>query len=108
MYDRGHGWRLISGSLDVRIFANEVNNSIKKGCIMILIGEDLNVMSKQISLAIKERNPEPIRECVTGQTQSGMDYLDLNVGPVTKEPVETIQWLVKTVQGSLKPAKKRP
>jgi 5-methyltetrahydrofolate corrinoid/iron sulfur protein methyltransferase len=65
---------------------------------MILIGEDLNVMSNQISQAIKERNPEPIRECVTGQTQSGMDYLDLNVGPVTKEPVETMEWLVKTVQ----------
>jgi 5-methyltetrahydrofolate corrinoid/iron sulfur protein methyltransferase len=65
---------------------------------MILIGEDLNVMSNQISLAIKERNPEPIRECVVGQTQSGMDYLDLNVGPVTKEPVETMEWLVKTVQ----------
>jgi 5-methyltetrahydrofolate corrinoid/iron sulfur protein methyltransferase len=66
---------------------------------MILIGEDLNVMSNQISLAIKERNPEPIRECVVGQTQSGMDYLDLNVGPVTKEPVETMEWLIKTVQG---------
>ncbi len=66
---------------------------------MILIGEDLNVMSKQISLAIKERNPEPIRKFVVGQTQNGMDYLDLNVGPLTKEPVETMQWLVKTVQG---------
>ena len=65
---------------------------------MILIGEDLNVMSNQISQAIKERNTEPIRECVTGQTQNGMGYLDLNVGPVTKEPVETMEWLVKTVQ----------
>jgi len=65
---------------------------------MILIGEDLNVMSKQISQAIKERNPEPIRKYVVGQTQNGMDYLDLNVGPVTKEPVETMEWIVKTVQ----------
>lgn len=66
---------------------------------MILIGEDLNVMSKKISQGIKERNPEPIRKFVVGQTQNGMDYLDLNVGPLTKEPVETMQWLVKTVQG---------
>jgi len=65
---------------------------------MILIGEDLNVMSKEISRAIKERNPEPIRHCVEGQTQNGMDYLDLNVGPVAKEPGETMEWLVKTVQ----------
>jgi 5-methyltetrahydrofolate corrinoid/iron sulfur protein methyltransferase len=66
---------------------------------MILIGEDLNVMSKKISQAIKDRNPEPIRKFVVGQTQTGMDYLDLNVGPVTKEPIETMEWLVKTVQG---------
>jgi 5-methyltetrahydrofolate corrinoid/iron sulfur protein methyltransferase len=65
---------------------------------MILIGEDLNVMSKKISQALKERNPEPIRKLIVGQTQAGMDYLDLNVGPLTKEPVETMEWLVKTVQ----------
>jgi 5-methyltetrahydrofolate corrinoid/iron sulfur protein methyltransferase len=65
---------------------------------MILIGEDLNVMSKNISRAVKERNPEPIRRCVVEQTQNGMDYLDLNVGPVAKEPGETMEWLVKTVQ----------
>jgi len=65
---------------------------------MILIGEDLNVMSKGISRAVKERNPEPIRRCVVEQTQNGMDYLDLNVGPVAKDPGESMEWLVKTVQ----------
>lgn len=65
---------------------------------MILIGEELNVMSKEISRAIKERDPEPIRECVVEQTQNGMDYLDLNVGPVAKTPGETMEWVVKTVQ----------
>jgi 5-methyltetrahydrofolate corrinoid/iron sulfur protein methyltransferase len=65
---------------------------------MILIGEDLNVMSKEISRAVKERDPEPIRRCVVEQTHNGMDYLDLNVGPVTKDPGETMEWLVKTVQ----------
>ncbi len=65
---------------------------------MILIGEDLNVMSKEISQAIKERNLEPIRECVVAQTQNDMDYLDLNVGPVRKDPVESMEWLVNSVQ----------
>ena len=65
---------------------------------MILIGEDLNVMSNTISRAIKERNPDPIKECVEGQTKNGMDYLDLNVGPQKKDPAETMEWLVKTVQ----------
>jgi 5-methyltetrahydrofolate corrinoid/iron sulfur protein methyltransferase len=70
----------------------------RKGYTMILIGEDLNVMSKEISRAVKERDPEPIRRCVVEQTENGMDYLDLNAGPVAKDPAETMEWLVKTVQ----------
>jgi 5-methyltetrahydrofolate corrinoid/iron sulfur protein methyltransferase len=65
---------------------------------MILIGEDLNVMSNEISQAIKERNLEPIRECVEGQAKNGMDYLDVNVGPVRKDPEGTMEWLVNAVQ----------
>jgi 5-methyltetrahydrofolate corrinoid/iron sulfur protein methyltransferase len=75
-------------------------NLIKKerNVTMILIGEELNVMSKVISDAIKGRNPDPIRDCVEKLTNNGMDYLDLNVGPVKKDPVESMEWLVNTVQ----------
>lgn len=65
---------------------------------MILIGEELNVMTKKIGQAIKERDPEPIRECVKVQVQNGMHFLDLNVGPVKKDPEAAMDWLVKTVQ----------
>lgn len=65
---------------------------------MILIGEDLNVMSGRISRVIKEREVEPIRELVEGQTRNGMDYLDVNVGPLKKETQETMEWVVNTVQ----------
>jgi len=73
-------------------------NDYMKGYTMILIGEDLNVMSKSIAQAIKEHDPDPIRECVTAQTRNGMDYLDVNVGPQKKDPQESMQWLVQTVQ----------
>lgn len=65
---------------------------------MILIGEDLNVMSGSIARMIKEREAEPIKELVTAQAKNGVDYLDLNVGPVKKKPVETMEWLVNTIQ----------
>ncbi|MGD9304734.1 MAG: dihydropteroate synthase, partial [Desulfobacterales bacterium] len=65
---------------------------------MILIGEDLNVMSGEISRVIKEQEPGPIQECVTEQTKNGMDYLDVNVGPVKKDPEGTMEWLINTVQ----------
>jgi 5-methyltetrahydrofolate corrinoid/iron sulfur protein methyltransferase len=66
---------------------------------MILIGEDLNVMSNTIAQAIKDRDPEPIKKYVEGQAKNRMDYLDLNVGPVKKDPEGTVEWLVQTVQG---------
>lgn len=66
---------------------------------MILIGEDINVMSKKISQAIKDRDTGPIREYVDAQVKNRMDYLDLNTGPVKKDPVGTMEWLVATVQG---------
>jgi len=65
---------------------------------MILIGEDLNVMSGKISQVIKNREPELVRECVVAQTENGMDYLDLNVGPVKKDPEGTMEWVINTVQ----------
>ncbi|MGA2224697.1 MAG: dihydropteroate synthase [Syntrophobacteraceae bacterium] len=65
---------------------------------MILIGEELNVMSKTIGQGIKDRDAGPIRECIAEQVKNKMDYLDLNVGPVKKDPVGTMEWLVKTVQ----------
>ena len=64
---------------------------------MILIGEDLNVMSKEISRAIKERDPEPIKTCVVGEAKNGMDYLDINVGPLRKDPEEIMEWLVENI-----------
>lgn len=65
---------------------------------MILIGEELNVMSKSLGQAIKDRNAAPIIECVKDQIKNKMDILDLNVGPVKKDPVGTMEWLIETVQ----------
>ena len=65
---------------------------------MILIGEDLNVMAGEISRVIKEREPGPIQKCVTDQTNNDMDYLDVNVGPVKKDPEGTMDWIINAVQ----------
>ncbi len=65
---------------------------------MILIGENINVMSKTIGPALKERNPGPIQELVKAEVEAGMDYLDLNIGPARKGGDELMTWLVNTVQ----------
>ena len=65
---------------------------------MLLIGESLNVMSKTIGPAMKDRDPEPIQKLAVAQQEAGMDYLDLNIGPAKKAGAEMMEWLVKTVQ----------
>ena len=65
---------------------------------MFCIGESLNVMSKKIGTAFKERNPKPIQEEALFQKSKGMDYIDINLGPAKKDGVELMPWVVQTVQ----------
>ena len=65
---------------------------------MILVGENINVMSATIGPALKERNPKPIQELAQAESKAGVDYLDLNIGPARKAGDELMSWLVETVQ----------
>ncbi len=65
---------------------------------MILIGESINIMSKTIGPAMRERNPKPIQELAKTEAAAGVDYLDLNIGPARRGGDELMQWIVKTVQ----------
>jgi 5-methyltetrahydrofolate corrinoid/iron sulfur protein methyltransferase len=65
---------------------------------MLLIGESLNVISKKIGTAFKERDPKPIQEEVLFQKEKGMDYIDINLGPAKKDGPELMPWVVEVVQ----------
>ncbi len=65
---------------------------------MILIGESINVMSKTIGPALRERDPKPIQELARAEADAGMDYLDINIGPARKAGDELMTWVVNTVQ----------
>jgi 5-methyltetrahydrofolate corrinoid/iron sulfur protein methyltransferase len=65
---------------------------------MLCIGESLNVMSKKIGKAFKERDPKPIQEEALHQKEKGMDYIDINLGPAKKDGPELMPWVVQTVQ----------
>jgi len=65
---------------------------------MLLIGESLNVISKKIGRAFKERDPKPIQEEALFQKEKGMDYIDINLGPAKKDGHELMPWVVETVQ----------
>jgi 5-methyltetrahydrofolate corrinoid/iron sulfur protein methyltransferase len=66
---------------------------------MILIGENLNVMSKSLGPALREKNAGPIEEMAKAETEAGIDLIDLNIGPARKGGDELMSWVVATVQG---------
>jgi 5-methyltetrahydrofolate corrinoid/iron sulfur protein methyltransferase len=65
---------------------------------MILIGENLNVMSHTLGPALRERNTGPIEEMARAETEAGVDLIDLNIGPARRGGDELMDWVVNTVQ----------
>ncbi|MEA1872130.1 MAG: dihydropteroate synthase [Chloroflexota bacterium] len=65
---------------------------------MVIVGENIHVIAKAVSTAIKERDAKVIQDLAKAQTEAGASYIDLNVGPMKKDPEENMQWLVNTVQ----------
>ena len=67
---------------------------------MILIGENLNIVSKTYGPALKERQEKPLIELAIAQKKQGMDMIDLNVGPARKDGEQLMPWLVQLVQSA--------
>lgn len=65
---------------------------------MLLIGENLNVINRDIGRAFKEKDPGPIAEEAGRQKEKGMDWIDINLGPARKGGPELMEFVVKTVQ----------
>jgi cobalamin-dependent methionine synthase I len=65
---------------------------------MVIIGENIHVIAQAVSTAIRERDAKVIQDLAKAQAEAGADYIDLNVGPMKKDPEENMQWLVTTVQ----------
>lgn len=58
---------------------------------MILIGENIHVISKSVQAALIERDEEFIKNLIN--LQSNMDYIDLNVGPAKNKLEGILSWL---------------
>ncbi len=65
---------------------------------MILIGENMNIMSIKYGKAMKEKDAKIIQELAVQEQEAGMDYIDLNIGPAGRIGEELMGWMVKTVQ----------
>ncbi len=65
---------------------------------MLVIGEKINGMYKEVGKAIREKDKETIQKLAKDQVEAGADYLDVNTGPSSANPLEAMEWLVDTIQ----------
>lgn len=60
---------------------------------MILIGENIHIISKSVREALENRDEVFIGHLI--EAQAGMDYIDFNVGPARGELEGVMEWLCK-------------
>ena len=65
---------------------------------MIIVGERINGMFKDMRKAIAKKDKKPVQELALKQLKAGADYLDVNVGTASAEPEDAMVWLVETVR----------
>lgn len=65
---------------------------------MLIIGELINGMYKQVGYAIVDKDKKIIQKLALEQIKAGANLLDINVGPVSSNPIDDMKWLVDTIQ----------
>jgi len=64
---------------------------------VFIIAENINIMSRRLGPAIKERRKGPIQEMARALVAAGADALDVNLGPARKGGEELMRFVVGTV-----------
>ncbi len=65
---------------------------------MIIIGELINGMYKDVSKAISNRETDVIQHLAEEQVRAGANILDISAGPYSSKPVDDMKWLVESIQ----------
>jgi 5-methyltetrahydrofolate corrinoid/iron sulfur protein methyltransferase len=68
---------------------------------MLVLGENIHIISPRVKAAIDEKNGEFFRSLAKMQEEAGADYVELNIGPSRKRGVEVMQWMVNEVQDAI-------
>ena len=68
---------------------------------MIVIGERINGMFKDVKQAITEKDKNAIIDLAKKEIAAGANMLDINVGPAAADELGAMEWLVETVQDAV-------
>jgi len=65
---------------------------------VLIIGELINTSRKAINEAVEKRDAGYIQKIAREQVEAGANYVDVNCGTMVYNEVETMEWLVNTIQ----------
>jgi len=65
---------------------------------MLIVADNLNIMNLAIARALEKCDPSPIRRLVQRCVAAGAQALDINAGPLARQPQEKMTFLVETIQ----------
>jgi len=65
---------------------------------MLIIGENIHIISPTVKAAVADRDEQAIQQLALSQVEHGADMLDLNIGPQKRRGVEVMEWIVDAVQ----------
>ncbi len=65
---------------------------------MEIIAERITVTTKRIAEAMKARDIAPIMELAKVQNEAGCDFIDVSIGPATKDGSELMPWIIESIQ----------
>ncbi|HSA05544.1 MAG TPA: dihydropteroate synthase [Candidatus Gastranaerophilales bacterium] len=68
---------------------------------MKLIGENIHIISKSTRSAIENRDTDYIVNMAKKQVHSGIDWIDLNIGPARKNWAGAMRWLTSIILNEL-------
>ena len=65
---------------------------------MILIADNIRITNRAIEKAIDEFDPQPIREMTKRCESAGAEAIDINSGPLNRDPEKKMEFLVESIQ----------
>ncbi len=68
---------------------------------MLVIGENIHIISPRVKTAIDEQDADFFRALAQKQAAAGANYVELNIGPSRKRGTEIMPWIVQAVQDSI-------
>lgn len=68
---------------------------------MMIVADNLRITQPEIARAVETLDPVPIRKMAVACRDAGADAIDINSGPLSRDPEKKMTFLVETVQGAV-------